>query len=428
MALCFSFPPDFLSPPNFQPLLQNCTNSQHLTQIHAKIIRSKLSTNPILAAQLLRLYSSFGNLNYASSIFHRIQSPSTFSWNLIIRAHTINSSSSKSLILYNLMICAGVPPDKFTFPFVIKACAASSAVEKGKEVHASVIKSGFYCKDLFVKNTLLDMYLKCGSLESARKVFDEIPVKNVVSWTTMVSGLVGFGELDCARELFDQMPVRNVVSWTAMINGYVSNGRPQEAFELFSQMQVEGVKPNEFTLVSLLRACTELGSLSLGAWVHEYALSNGFKLDVYLGTALLDMYSKCGSLEEAIKVFHMMERRSLATWNSMISSLGVHGCGDVALGIFEEMIKEKVMPDAITFVGVLSACLQTQRVDEGINYFKFMIEECGIVPILEHYVCMFELWSRAKDNVQTISDEGQSFVQMTETEMFEESLYASLPR
>ncbi|XP_021720448.1 pentatricopeptide repeat-containing protein At3g26630, chloroplastic-like [Chenopodium quinoa] len=173
------------------------------------------------------------------------------------------------------MICAGVPPDKFTFPFVIKACAASSAIEKGKEVHASVIKSGFHCKDLFVKNTLLDMYLKCGSLECARKVFDEIPVKNVVSWTTMVSGLVGFGELDCARKLFDQMPVRNMVSWTAMINGYVSNGRPQEAFELFSQMQVEGVKPNEFTLVSLPRACNELGSLNLWWWTRRGKRNEG---------------------------------------------------------------------------------------------------------------------------------------------------------
>lgn len=265
------------------------------------------------------------------------------------------------------------------------------------------IKTGYYGRDMFVKNTLLNMYLKCDHLECARKVFDEMPVRNVVSLTTMVSGLIECGELDCARRLFDEMPVRNVVSWTAMINGYVANGRPQEAFELFSEMQVEGVRPNEFTLVSLLRACIELGSLELGSWVHDYAIKNGFELGVYLGTALLDMYSKCGSLEEARKVFDMMERRSLATWNSMISSLGVHGCGDEALALFEEMMEENVMPDAITFVGVLSACIQTHRVDEGLNYFDFMTKECGIMPVVEHYVCMYELWARAKVNAKTMS-------------------------
>ncbi|XP_021863784.2 pentatricopeptide repeat-containing protein At3g26630, chloroplastic [Spinacia oleracea] len=418
MAICFSSPPDFISPSNIQPLLQHCSNPHHLTQIHAKIIRSNLSSNPLIATQLLRLYSSYGNLNYATSIFQQIQSPSTFPWNLIIRAHTINGSPSLSLTLYNLMICAGVTPDKFTFPFVIKACSASLNVDKGKEVHAFAVKTGFYGKDMFVKNTLLDMYVKCGVLEYARKVFDEIPVRNVVSWTTMVSGLIGFGELDHARRLFDQMPVRNVVSWTAMINGYVANGRPQEAFDLFSEMQPEGVRPNEFTLVSLLRACTEMGSLNLGAWVHDYALNNGFQLGVYLGTALIDMYSKCGSLEEARKVFDLMEIRSLATWNSMISSFGVHGCGEEALAVFEEMMEEKIMPDAITFVGVLSACVQTDRVDEGLNYFKFMTQVCGIMPVLEHYVCMFELWGRAKVNAETRSYNGQRFLLRTGTLMF----------
>ncbi|KAL2906975.1 hypothetical protein RDABS01_005685 [Bienertia sinuspersici] len=204
------------------------------------------------------------------------------------QSHTINGSSYQSLLLYNFMICSGVIPDKFTFPFVFKACAASSALEKGKEVHALAVKTG------------------------------------------------------------------------------------------------------------LLRACTELGSLKLGAWVHEYALKNGFELDIYLGTALIDMYSKCGSLDEARDVFNMMKRKSLATWNSMISSLGVHGCGEEAFAVFLKMMEEKVMPDSITFVGVLSACAQTQKVNEGLNIFKYMIEECGIVPVLEHYICMFELWGLAK--------------------------------
>ncbi|XP_057544340.1 pentatricopeptide repeat-containing protein At3g26630, chloroplastic [Amaranthus tricolor] len=413
----------FTSSPAIFPLLQTCTNPNHLTQIHAKIIRSNLSSNNLLNTQLIRLYSSYGNLNYATSIFQQLQFPSTFTWNLIIRCHTINGSPSQSIILYNFMICTGVIPDKFTFPFVIKACAASSSIEKGKEIHGFAVKTGYYGKDMFVKNTLLDMYLKCRCLEFARKVFDEMNVRNVVSWTTMISGLIGFGEVDNARRLFDVMPQRNVVSWTVMINGYVSNGRPQEAFELFSEMQIEGVRPNEFTLVSLLKGCTELGSLTLGDWVHDYAIKNGFEMGVFLGTALLDMYSKCGSLEEAKKVFDIMEKRSLATWNSMISSLGVHGCGEEALALFGSMMEENVMPDAITFVGVLSACVQTRKVDEGLRYFKFMTEECGIIPVLEHYVCMFELWGLARKETETEWNGSRSFVQNRQTELFNERFY-----
>lgn len=211
----------------------------------------------------------------------------------------------------------------------------------------------------------------------------------------MVSGLVARGELETACAVFDEMPVRNVVSWTAMIDGYVRNGRAYEAFELFRQMQAENVQPNEFTLVSLLLACTELESLSLGSWVHELARKNGFQMGVFLGTSLIDMYSKCGSVEDAMKVFNEMPERSLATWNSMITSLGVHGRGKEALALFDEMNEANVRPDTITFVGVLCACLNASLVDEGCGFFKIMIKQYGITPTLEHYSCMIELLGRA---------------------------------
>ncbi|KAL8171113.1 hypothetical protein V2J09_022917 [Rumex salicifolius] len=197
-----------------------------------------------------------------------------------------------------------------------------------------------------------DFYLKCGELDHGRKLFDKMSVRTVVTWTTMLSGLVDCGDLDSARKLFDEMPVRNVVSWTAMIDGYVGNGRLYESFELFRQMQSESVSPNEQTLVCLLRACSELRSHQLGALIHDYAIKSRFKLGVYLGTSLIDMYSKCGSLGEARKVFDLMDHKSTATWNSMISSLGVHGYGEEAIMLFEQMVMEKeVCPDAISFVG-----------------------------------------------------------------------------
>lgn len=375
-------------------LIQKCSNFSHLKLIHAKIIRNTLSNDQLIVRKLLHLCFSYGKMDYASLLFHQTRYPHTFTWNFMIRAYTKNGSSQQAILLYNLMICQGFPPDKFTFPFIVKACLASSALEKGKEVHGFAIKTGF-SKDTFLHNTLMDLYFKCGDAEYGRKVFDKMCVRSIVSWTTFVAGLVACGELDAARRAFNQMPTRNVVSWTAMINGYVKDQRPQEAFELFWRMQLSNVRPNEFTLVGLLKASTELGSLQLGSWIHEYALKNGFKLGVFLGTALIDMYSKCGSLVDANHVFDKMQVKSLATWNSMITSLGVHGCGKEALAVFAQMEEANIEPDAITFVGVLCACVQMNNVEEGDRYFKYMTECYRITPILEHYTCMIELYTRA---------------------------------
>ncbi|XP_057971113.1 pentatricopeptide repeat-containing protein At3g26630, chloroplastic [Malania oleifera] len=375
-------------------LLQRCSDFKQLKQVHSHIIRNGPSCDQKLATKLLCLCSSYGKMDYATLVFRQMQNPLSFAWNIMIRGHTLNGDSHKALLLYKLMIFQCVAPDKFTFPFVIKACIASSAIDKGREVHVMAIKTGF-AGDVFVQNTLMDLYLKCGGLVDGRKVFHKMRVRNVVSWTTMLTGLIVHEELDAARQFFEQMPIRNVVSWTAMINGYVRNQRPHEAFELFRRMQHDNVRPNEFTLVSLLTACAELGSLNLGSWIHDFALKNGFKLGAFLGTALIDMYSKCGSLEDARDVFDKMQTKSLATWNSMISSLGVHGCGEEALALFAQMESANVQPDAITFVGVLCACVHTGNVGAGVKYFKDMSEHYSITPIPEHYTCMIELSNRA---------------------------------
>ena len=312
----------------------------------------------------------------------------------MIRAYTCNDCSHQALLLFKLMISRGFPPDKFTFPFVIKACLTCSAVLQGEVVHGLAIKTSF-SGDIFLQNNLMDFYFKCGNTQYGCRVFEKIRVRNVVSWTTMVSGLVNCGDLCTARAIFEQMPTKNVVSWTVMIDAYVKNQQLEEAFELFRRMQLDNVRPNEFTLVSLLKSCTELGSLKLGRWIHDFALKNGFKLEVFLGTALIDMYSKCGALEDARRVFDKMQMKSLATWNAMITSLGVYGFGEEALALFQEMEKANVLPDEITFLGVLCACLQTNNLIDGCYYFEYMNKRYGISPIPEHYACMIDLYSRA---------------------------------
>lgn len=375
-------------------LLRKCTNFNQLKQIHTKITRSGLSQDQLLIRKLIGLYSTYSRVDYAALVFHQVEAPHTFTWNLMIREYTLSGSSRQAILLYNLMICGGFPPDKFTFPFVVKACMILSVIDKGMEVHGLAIKTGFF-KDIFVHNTLMDLYFKCGDMDYGCKVFEDMPVRSVVSWTTMMNGLITNGDLDSAVVIFKRIPEKNVVSWTAIIDGLVKNRRPHEAFDLFRRMQLDNVKPNEHTLVGLMKACREVGSLTLGRWIHEYAVKNGFSLGVFLGTALIDMYSKCGSLVDARRVFDEMEARSLATWNSMITSLGVHGFGDEALSLFEQMGKANVSPDAITFVGVLCACVHTNNLEKGVELFKQMTECYGITPISEHYTCMIKLYNHA---------------------------------
>ncbi|KAG9447368.1 hypothetical protein H6P81_013496 [Aristolochia fimbriata] len=375
--------------------LQKCRSFRQLKQIHAQILKKDLFRDHILVTKLIRLCSSYHKIDYAIKLFNQLENPLSFTWNIMIRAYTANDSPGDALLLYSLMITRAVPPDKFTFPFVIKACSHARSVKRGKGIHARVVKSGFSI-DTYVQNTLMDMYFKFGDLDYARMVFDKMRVKNVVSWTTMVAGMVAWGELEAARGVFEHMPVRNVVSWTAMVNGYARIGHASEAFEFFHQMQRENVRPNEYTLVSLLIACTKLGSAKLGSWVHEYAKREGFKMGFFLGTALIDMYSKCGSIDDALKVFNEMPKRNLATWNAMITSLGVHGRGKEALALFRDMEKDTQMkPDEITYVGVLSACVQSSLLEEGYTYFVSMKQRYGIEPTIEHYRCMVELLGRA---------------------------------
>ncbi|KAL1352507.1 hypothetical protein HN51_016503 [Arachis hypogaea] len=385
--------------------LQRCSNFKHLRQVHGRIIRYGLTHDQLLIRNLIQISSSYGKLNYAKLVFEQLNSPDTFTWNVMIRAYTRFGSPEKALILFTIMVSKGIELDKFTYPFVINACIVSSATDFGKVVQALAIKMGFW-NDTYVQNTMMNLYFKCEDADNGHKVFDKMRVQEVVSWTTAIGGLVACGRLEAARRLFEEMPSKNVVSWTAMIDGYVRHQQPMEAFDLFERMRLDGVQPNEFTLVSLIKACAEMGSLKLGKWIHDYAFNNDFKLDPFLGTALIDMYSKCGSLDDARQVFDTMEAKNLATWNTMITSLGVHGLRNEALELFEEMLNNKSneVPDAITFVGVLNACLQLNDLEQGQKYFNLMTQHYGITPLLEHYACMVQLYRNANvlDDIYTL--------------------------
>lgn len=478
----------------FLPLIRSSSSLSQIHQVHAQILLHGLPLQNHLLDKLVDL----NFIDYAQSVFNQIPSPSDFSWNSFIRGYTLHGSPQNSMFLYLEMHRGNNRPSNFTYPAVLKACSTLASVSNGEQIHAHVLRMGFQ-SDLYVNNSLIDMYCKCCCLSSAHNMLDEMPERDEVSWNSVISGYVQWGEVEKARELFEQMPVRrNVVCWTAMINGYgkkgnlvemlslflemlvstdeaepnsatmvcllsacsslsnfevgrwvsifidvnavplnaflttalinmyskcgdmkkaqrlfdatsfknlaswnaiitgyVQHGLLEEAVQLFYCMQAKSVKPNEITMVNVLSASAGLGALNLGREVHLYLGRNGLELNVILATALVDMYSKCGKIDDACVVFVKTSQKDVALWNAMILGLAYYGDGRDSLAILTQMERAGDRPNDVTFIGVLSACNHSGLVEEGRVQFSKMIYEHVLSPKIEHYACMVDLLGRA---------------------------------
>lgn len=261
-------------------------------------------------------------------------------------------------------------------------------------LHSQIVRLGWESYD-FVQNGLIDLYVKCDSIECARKLFDRSSSKDVITWTAMVNGYAKAGEIGLARELFGLMPERNAVSWSTMITTFAQVGMFQDALEVFNEMQVAGIRPNHAGIVGGLSACGFLGALDQGRWIHTYVKRSGIELDRVLGTALIDMYAKCGCIDNALQVFEEMPQRDVFAYTSMISGLSNHGQCQKAMDLFVRMEEEGVRPNEVTFISVLSACGRMGLVDQGRELFKKMSKAYEIEPGVEHYGCLVDLLGRA---------------------------------
>ncbi|XP_047944758.1 pentatricopeptide repeat-containing protein At5g66520-like [Salvia hispanica] len=402
-------------PPTLRPLqqhlfylLHNCCKSiKHLAQIHAHITTNGFTHKNFLLVKLLALYTTFNNFPIAHQLFDQMPSPSSALWNQIIRGYQLNGSPRRSVELFNDMgRRSSPPPDEHTYTFVVNGCAKGGLLGEGMQVHGKVLKSGF-SSNLYVQSSLVDFYVKNGGggtegVGKAKKVFDEMSLRSIVTWNSLLLGSFRCGDVNGAMAIFDDMPERNVVSWTTMIAGCAQNGRSKEALALFREMQRENVEFDQVTLVAVLSACAELGDLHLGKWIHSYVFEH-FTYSkkpvlVTLKNSLVYMYASCGEIDAAFAVFKGMEQRTAVSWTSMITGFAKHGYGNEALAVFEWMQNARsrdARPDEITFLGVLCACSHAGYVDKGRHYFKSMVEDWGIKPRIEHFGCMVDLLSRA---------------------------------
>lgn len=372
--------------------LGSCASMVELRQRHSLLVRLGLSHDNHAAARLLRfcaLHPS-GDPPYALRLLLHLPSPDPFLFNTLLRS---SAGAGDPLPLYELMLRRSVAPNDFTFPALLTSVAAVRSAAAGEQVHAHIFKLGFH-RHRVSQNALITMYSSCGRACLARRVFDEMPHRDVVSWTAMAGGYAACSQIDDARAMFDQMPERNSVSWNTMATAYLRSGRLREALELVDGM----AELDKFTAATALAAAAEAGAGARGRLIHARIVRAGVHVDAKLAAAIVDMYCKCGCLEEAMEVFRGLEeeQRGLSCWNAMIGGLAAHGRGAAAVALFQQMeAAAGVAPDGITFLGVLTACAHAGLVDEGRRCFARMAEVHGVAPAMEHYGCLVDLYARS---------------------------------
>ncbi|KAF5187227.1 Pentatricopeptide repeat-containing protein [Thalictrum thalictroides] len=390
-------------------LLRNCSSPKEIQQIHAQSIKlGHFYQYPLLPIKLISSWcslfqsscssspNSIEQVHYALSLFNQTTHySSSFIYNTLIRAfNQVNQPQQAILLFYRMLHDPfGVIPDKFTYPFVLKSCSQLFAIEEGEQIHCLALKTGFVF-DLFVENCLIHMYSRCGKIDSVCKVFKGISNGNDVTWNSMIDAFVKAGDIGSARRVFDEMPERNIVSWNSMIAGYARESLFDEALDLYIELQVLGLCPDETTMMSIISVVSDLGLLSLGKKIHGYVIRNEFSLNGGLGAALIDMYSKCGSIYSALQVFEDIPNKNVGHWTSMIVGFSVHGCAEVSLHLFAQMQKCGVKPNYVTFIGVLSACSHGGLVEQGIKHFNLM-KMYNIEPRIQHYGCLVDLLGRS---------------------------------
>ncbi|KAJ7555628.1 hypothetical protein O6H91_05G047200 [Diphasiastrum complanatum] len=334
-------------------------------QLHMDIIKSGFESDTTVRNTLVDMYAKCGCMEDALQVFNSMRDErDVVSWTAMIAGYAQHGLGKEALDLYEQMKQEGVQPNNVTYVVLLQACASIAALDQGKQLHLDIIESGFE-SDTTVRNTLVDMYAKCGCMEDALQVFNS---------------------------MHDE---RDVVSWNAIITGYAQRGLGKEALALYEQMKQEDVQPNDVTYVCLLKACAGIAALGKGKQLHSVIIKTGFELDAIVGSTLVDMYAKCGRIEDARQVFNSMHERDVVSWTAMIAGYAQQGFGKEALTLFDQMQREGIQPNEVTYVSVLSACSHSGLVDKGRHLFDTMCKDHGVTPTMDHYACMVDLLGRA---------------------------------
>ncbi|KAF5186060.1 Pentatricopeptide repeat-containing protein [Thalictrum thalictroides] len=346
---------------------------------------------------MLSGYAKQGLIKPARKLFDEMPERDVVSWNTMVIMFAKSGFFNEALGFFRELRKLRIGLNEFSFAGVLIACVKMEkfGLNLTKQVHGQVLVSGFF-SNLVLSSSIVDAYSKSDLMSEAKKLFDEMPVKDVFTWTTLVSGYAKLGDMETAHRLFDEIPVPNPVSWTSLISGYARAGLGSEALKLFSDMMMRGIAPDQFTFSCSLCACASIASLKHGKQIHCHLIRTVFKANAIVVSSLIDMYSKCGSLAVGKSVFNLMgDKLDVVLWNTMISALAQHGLGEDSIQLFQDMLRVGTKPSKITLVVILNACSHSGLVDEGLHLFEFLTQEHGIDADLEHYACLVDLLGRA---------------------------------
>ena len=333
--------------------------------LHSHICGCGLDGHRYLQNYLVQLLVDVGAISDAQQVFDKILCKHESSWNSLIYGYTKCSKPQCALDLYDRMReNNSMHPSGHTVVALFKACTKLVDLEQGLKIHASISKCGLLEKDPFVGTSLIDMYAKCGAIDKAQDVFGELPVRDVISWTTL-------------------------------IGGYVEHGHAEVALKLFEGMQLEGMPPDASTYICSLKACGNLGAAFKGLKIHaDIATKWCLGVHIVLDNTLIDMYAKCGLLSVAQELFDKLSLRDVVSWNSLIAGYAQHGQSGHVFRIFQRMLINGVEPDLVSFAIILHACSRMGLLKLSQTYFNVMSKDYGIIPTIDHHTSMVDLLGR----------------------------------
>ncbi|CAA2999638.1 pentatricopeptide repeat-containing At1g25360 [Olea europaea subsp. europaea] len=395
-------------------LLTSVVNA--LISVYVKCASSPLETSSLLMGSARKLFDEMpvkdelswttiitgyvrnDDLEAAQQVFDGMEEKLVVAWNAMISGYVHKGFVSHVFEMFRKMHSLGIKYDEFTYTNVLSACADSGFFLHGKQVHAYILRTWSNSKREFpvsVNNALITLYWKCGKIDQARIIFDNILGKDLVSWNSILSAFVSAGRITEAESFFNEMPNKSLLSWTVMISGFAQHGTAEKALKLFNQMRTNGLEPCDYAFAGVITSCAVLAALEQGRQLHAQLVRLGYDSSLSAGNALITMYARCGVIEAAHTLFLTMPCLDSVSWNAMIAALGQHGHGVEAIELYEDMLKEEILPDRITFLTVLSACSHAGLVEQGWRYFDSMHGKYGIQPGEDHYARLIDLLCRA---------------------------------
>ncbi|KAL8217015.1 hypothetical protein R6Q57_023852 [Mikania cordata] len=363
--------------------------------IHCYIIRNGLDFDIFVVNALITFYCRCDEIVLARRLFDCMSHKDLVSWNSMIAGYSQGGFYDKCKELYfKMMGLEDIKPNELTVISALQACAQSNDLDLGMKVHRFVLDNGINI-DLPICNAFIAMYAKCGSLDYAKQLFEEMSEKDEISYGSMIYGYMLHGFVDKAMNLFRTMDKPGLSTWNAVISGQFQNRHYEAVVNLFHEMQICGFKPDMVTLSNIFPTLSHISNLKGGKEMHAYAIRNNYDKNIYVATAIIDTYAKLGFLKGAQIVFIQSKKKSVIILTSLISAYSAHGEVKSALDLFDNMINKGIQPDPVTFTSVLSACAHSGLVDEAWRIFNSMSKVYNIQPLMEHYACMVGVLSRA---------------------------------